>query len=51
MTNEEIKKREIKSALAAIATGNDFLETSEDLLAGFRLPRSELTEKLLGNGG
>ena len=44
MNNEENKKREIKSALAAIATGN-FLETSEDLLAvlGYR---SELTEKL-----
>ena len=45
MNNEEIrKKEEIKSALAAIATGN-FLETSEDLLAvlGYR---SELTEKL-----
>ena len=44
MNDSENKKREIKSALAAIATGN-FLETSEDLLAvlGYR---SELTEKL-----
>ena len=44
MNDSENKKREIKAALAAIATGN-FLETSEDLLAvlGYR---SELTEKL-----
>ena len=44
MNASENKKREIKAALAAIATGN-FLETSEDLLAvlGYR---SELTEKL-----
>ena len=44
MNDSENKKREIKAALAAIATGN-FLETSEDLLAvlGYR---SGLTEKL-----
>ena len=44
MNDSENKKREIKAALAAIATGN-FLETSEDLLVvlGYR---SELTEKL-----
>ncbi len=44
MTDEQIKKREIESALAAIA-GGDFLETSTELLAvlGYR---SELTEKL-----
>ena len=44
MTDEEIKKREIESALAAIASG-DFLETSKELLEvlGYR---SELTDKL-----
>ena len=49
MTNEEIKKREIESALAAMSHG-DFLETSKDLLAvlGYH---SELTEELPGNGG
>ena len=31
MTNEEIKKREIESALAAM-NGGDFLETSKNLL-------------------
>ena len=47
MNNEEIrKKKEIKSALAAIPTGN-FLETSKNLLAvlGYR---SERTAKLPG---
>ena len=44
MTNEEIKKREIKFALAAMTDG-DFLQTSKDLLKvlGYR---SELTDKL-----
>ena len=44
MTDEEIKKREIESALAAIASG-DFLQTSKELLEvlGYR---SELTDKL-----
>ena len=47
MTDEEIKKREIESALAAIPAG-DFLETSKGLLAvlGYR---SERTVKLSGN--
>ena len=46
MTDEEIKKREIESALAAIPAG-DFLETSKDLLAvlGYR---SQRTVKLSG---
>ena len=46
MTDEEIKKREIESALAAIPVG-DFLETSKDLLAvlGYR---SQRTMKLSG---
>ena len=44
MNNEEIKKREIKFALAAMTDG-DFLQTSKDLLKvlGYR---SELTDKL-----
>ena len=44
MTDEQIKKKEIETALAKIPTG-DFLETAKDLLAvlGYR---SELTEKL-----
>ena len=44
MADEEIKKREIESALAAIARG-DFLQTSQELLEvlGYR---SELTDKL-----
>ena len=46
MTDEEIKKREIESALAAIPDG-DLLQTSKDLLAvlGYR---SERTLKLSG---
>ena len=42
MNNEEIKKREIKLALAAMTDG-DFLQTSKDLLKvlGYR---SELTD-------
>ena len=44
MTDEQIKKKEIETALAKIPAG-DFLETAKDLLAvlGYR---SELTEKL-----
>ena len=44
MNDSENKKREIKSALAAIA-GSDFLQPSKDLLAVLDY-RSELTEKL-----
>ena len=44
MTDEQMKKKEIETALAEIPAG-DFLETAKDLLAvlGYR---SELTEKL-----
>ena len=47
MTDEQIKKTEIKSALAKIPDG-DFLETTKDLLAvlGYR---SQRTLKLSGN--
>ena len=47
MTDKEIKKREIESALAAISAG-DFLETSKELLTvlGYR---SERTVKLSGS--
>lgn len=37
MTSEEIKKREIKSALMAIADG-DFIETSKNLLEVLKYP-------------
>ena len=46
MTDEEIKKREIESALAKIPSG-DFLETSKDLLATLGY-RSQRTMKLSG---